>query len=75
MTPNASAGGNLLGADFSFDATAFVDSEGHSHKTLDLLQDGIDDPTELLSYLGPSADAAGGTACSSNADDLLSLFT
>jgi len=38
--------------------------------------DGIDDPTELLSYLGPSADVAGaGIGGSSNPDDLLSLFT
>jgi len=38
--------------------------------------DGIDDPTELLSYLGPSADVTGaGIGGSSNADDLLSLFT
>lgn len=38
--------------------------------------DGIDDPTELLSYLGPSADTNGaGIGGSSNADDLLSLFT
>lgn len=38
--------------------------------------DGIDDPTELLSYLGPSADTAGaGIGGSSNPDDLLSLFT
>jgi len=38
--------------------------------------DGIDDPTELLSYLGPSADNTGaGIGGSSNPDDLLSLFT
>jgi len=36
---------------------------------------GIDD-TELLSYLGPSADTGGsGVGGSSNTDDLLSLFT
>jgi hypothetical protein len=66
---------NILSADFTFDPASF-DADGRGQDTLDLLQDGIGDPAELLSYLGPAVDGASGGACGgSNADDLLSLFT
>jgi len=69
------SGNELLGNNnFTFDTTSF-DADARGQDTLDLLQDGIGDPAELLSYLGPSADGIGAGGGNSNPDDLLSLFS